>query len=188
MCSTELFPAYFSYCFMCVSSSAIARFDVVLAPAGKRDYGGLPRIEANIEVNRDPPALINPITGIVGRSTRAANDHAIATPPNTVMPDMGSHLALSPATPIGIVLLNCSESAAVDSSVIPEVVSRMFGFSESWEALAAPTSTVFACRVEEPSTASRADIRGRGQLFRSWCLAQQTGTVCTHSIFTCAHG
>jgi hypothetical protein len=88
MCSTELFPAYFSYCFMCVSSSAIARFDVVLAPAGKRDYGGLPRIEANssgIEVNRDPPALINPITGIVGRSTRAANDHAIATPPNTVM-------------------------------------------------------------------------------------------------------
>jgi hypothetical protein len=60
MCSTELFPAYFSYCFMCVSSSAIARFDVVLAPAGKRDYGGLPRIEAR------PPALINPITGIVG--------------------------------------------------------------------------------------------------------------------------
>jgi hypothetical protein len=29
---------------MCVSSSAIARFDVVLAPAGKRDYRQLQRL------------------------------------------------------------------------------------------------------------------------------------------------
>jgi hypothetical protein len=126
---------------MCVSSSAIARFDVVLAPAGKRDYGGLPRIEANssgIEVNRDPPALINPITGIVGRSTRAANDHAIATPPNTVMSDMGSHLALSPATPIGIVPLSvyCMLSLPPNSGASPLPADMIFGKDSSIMALA----------------------------------------------------